>query len=349
MKFKKYLKESINEMSVDMALKTLDISKEDAADKGKLKSAYRKYAIKYHPDRGGSEAKMKEVNDAYETLSNSKELEFQSKKDRWERNDEKYRQAGSQIKTSLLSNFKPEIYQAYFREMSGFDFQFKILRTYPSEKERSPSSAGFDAEFFTKDRSAVFTMKVHANLLDIVWNKAELGYGDLQYNVYTEAHGFYMNKKQKMSQRDWKHTRDHSFFRKPEQLFPEKKMKDIFSGKTSKRAFKKRDMETFITKKLGGKLNSDFAYIPIGDGYDLVVYRNVFMRMPNWGVNGIYKKFSRISRGGIASFPETEDTALAFEMIQKEAMKKTDEKAKVKKVEDLIKYAYEAYKKTKGL
>ena len=34
-----------------------------------IKSAYRKMAMKHHPDRGGDEKKFKEVNEAYETLS----------------------------------------------------------------------------------------------------------------------------------------------------------------------------------------------------------------------------------------------------------------------------------------
>ncbi|MDO4437278.1 MAG: J domain-containing protein [Coriobacteriaceae bacterium] len=46
----------------------LGVSK-NASDKD-IKSAFRKLAQKYHPDRGGDEAKFKEISEAYDTLSN---------------------------------------------------------------------------------------------------------------------------------------------------------------------------------------------------------------------------------------------------------------------------------------
>ena len=40
------------------------------ASDDEIKKAFRKLAVKYHPDRGGDEAKFKEISEAYETLSN---------------------------------------------------------------------------------------------------------------------------------------------------------------------------------------------------------------------------------------------------------------------------------------
>ena len=45
----------------------LGISK--SADASEIKKAYRKAAIKNHPDKGGDEAKFKECTHAYEVLS----------------------------------------------------------------------------------------------------------------------------------------------------------------------------------------------------------------------------------------------------------------------------------------
>ncbi len=44
----------------------LGVKKDASADE--IKSAFRKLAVKYHPDHGGDEAKFKEINEAYEVL-----------------------------------------------------------------------------------------------------------------------------------------------------------------------------------------------------------------------------------------------------------------------------------------
>jgi molecular chaperone DnaJ len=49
--------------------KVLGIEKN--ASKEEIKKAYRKLALKYHPDRGGDQEKFKEINEAYQILSNT--------------------------------------------------------------------------------------------------------------------------------------------------------------------------------------------------------------------------------------------------------------------------------------
>jgi DnaJ-class molecular chaperone len=54
-------------MSTDY-YKILEIEK--TASDSEIKKAFRRLAHKYHPDKGGDEEKFKEINEAYQTLSN---------------------------------------------------------------------------------------------------------------------------------------------------------------------------------------------------------------------------------------------------------------------------------------
>lgn len=54
--------------------KTLGVSRDASADE--IKKAFRKLARTHHPDAGGDEAKFKEINEAYEVLSDDKKRQI---------------------------------------------------------------------------------------------------------------------------------------------------------------------------------------------------------------------------------------------------------------------------------
>jgi curved DNA-binding protein CbpA len=342
-KFKEYIIERT--MTFEKALTVFGMTALEIADKKELKKRYRKLSMEHHPDRGGSKEMSQDVNDAYAVLSKAN-TKAASDLDKWKVFDAQSKKMAEQIKQALLSDFQPEIFTRYFNELSGFEFHYEIIGV---NKKQWP---GFTVEFFTKDRNSVFTFRVSADITDVMRGGLGSG-GDISYTVYTEAYGFHMKKKQKMSKSDWGFTRDHSFFKKPEAIFPKKKMKDIFSGKTSKRKFMKRDMITFLKSKLKADWDGEFAKIPLGEDYWLLVYRTTFMRQGAWSINGIYQKKgkyggSKVSQPKFCTFMEEEQTTEIFATIQKEAMKAKGE-AIIKKTEKLITQAYEAYEKSKGM
>ena len=350
MRFKEYIIERT--MTFDKALEVFGMSADEVDNKIALKHKYRQLAMQHHPDKGGDVKIAQDVNDAYAVLSKAskQKADAEDSMARWKMNQAKEKKMAEQIKQALLSDFHPEIFQKYFKEMSGYDFKYQITK---AQKEWP----GFEVEFSTNDRSSIFTLKVSADIRDVM--RGGLGSGDeFSYTVYTEAYGFHNNKKQKMSKSDWGWTRDHSFLKDPSKLFPEKKMKAIFSGSTSNRAFKKRDMETYLKTKLKSDLDysggQTWAYIPLGDGYFLLMYRSVIMKQASWGYNGVYFQKSKYSKARVSgksmflSFMEEEQTAKILEKIQKEAMKANGD-AKINKTETLLKQAYDAYRKSKGI
>ncbi len=89
--------------------KSLGVDKNASQDE--IKKAYRKLAHKYHPDKkGGDEAKFKEVNEAYQTLSDDK------KRGQYDQFGSGYEQAGA----GGFSGFSGSQGSNGF---SGFDFQ----------------------------------------------------------------------------------------------------------------------------------------------------------------------------------------------------------------------------------
>jgi curved DNA-binding protein CbpA len=327
MKFKNFI-ELLKEMSLPDAVKIFGIPPDKIGDQEYLKKTYRELALNNHPDRGGSLDMMKNINAAYDVLKKSKieQVSTASNMSYKEREEIKYRYA-TMIKTSLMSSYRPDLFMKHFYELSGKTYEHKITAEYPRPNAYNFSQyGGFNAEFFTPDRSIVFTLQVTGNTDDLM-GKVKLGAADVSFSCSIVTFGLTFNKKQKMSKRDWQWSSNHAFLNNPEVLYPTAKLKAIFSGKTSARQFKKRDMETFLKLKLKAiNHGDDYWYMPIWntkdidmknpDSYFLCLYRMVFIRQGTWGINAIYKGRKSFGRMLFVTMPETEKTAEYFHDIQ---------------------------------
>lgn len=334
-RFDQYLKLLV-EMSLDKALEVFGLQTNDLGNIPLVKTTFRKLSKANHPDHGGDVEIMKSINVAYSVLKTSKAAQINSRLN-WDEIDKKYRGLASAVKASLVAGFKPEIFITYFNQFTSDKFEFEFTNVFPKETERSPSFAGFRGEFFTSNRDTVFELDVSVHLTDIA-DKTGLGYQNFQYPLGIVTYGFHNNRKQKLQQRDYQFSNDHSFFSKPEKIFPEGKLRKIFSGTTSKRQFKKRDFQMFMSKKCKASIDNDWCRIPIVDDFKLTLYRMVFMKVAHWGVNGVYKKHGRVMGPYAITLPETEETAKMLFDLQKQCSRgPATEEAVVKRVLNFLK------------
>ena len=332
-------------MPLELALSIFGLTINDIDEKT-IKDRYKKLAIENHPDHGGDVEIMKQINNAYEILKRKKKIQSREK----EQDDFNQRifSTATGLRNILMSGFKPELFLVHFKNIFGKEFEYSIKRMWPDDKKDSAkyyfSGAGFNVEFSTISRNTIFTLSVQApqNSIYKAMDKTTLGAGTMSFEVYIEAHGFYGSKKQKLTKRDWNFSNDHSFLNDPEKIFPKTKLQKIVSGKTNKRAFKKRDMIAYITQKLKGAWDGEYAkiYLDKNKEFYLLMYRMTFRRLPVWGANGIYKKYNRIAQGAIVSFPETEEVAQFLGEIQKAVKNITDEIKLAAKVNKMLRQKY---------
>ena len=124
---------------------TLGISK--SASEADIKAAYRKMAMKHHPDRGGDEKKFKEVTEAYETLSDP------------------------QKKQMLDMGVDPNAQHTSYRQGSPFEFHFNT-----GNFEDVFSNFGFGGRPVRKNKT--LNVNIEVTLEDILKGKvidAEIG------------------------------------------------------------------------------------------------------------------------------------------------------------------------------
>lgn len=345
MRFRKYMLLE-KDMPLELALSIFGLTRDEIDDKT-VKDRYRKLGLEHHPDQGGDIEMMKQINNAYEILKRTKKIDSrEADKDDF---DQRIYSTATGLRNMLMSGFKPELFLVHFKNIFGKEFEYSIKRMWPDDKKDKPkfyfSGAGFNVEFSTISRNTIFTLSVHASQDSIynAMNKTTIGAGTMSFEVYIEAHGFYGSKKQKLTKRDWNFTNDHSFLNDPDKIFPKTKLQKIVSGKTNKRAFKKRDMIAYITQKLKGSWDGEFAkiYLDKNKEFYLLMYRMTFRRLPIWGANGIYKKYSKIAQGATISFPETEEVAQFFGEIQKAVVNITDEVKLTAKVNKMLRQKYD--------
>ena len=294
-------------MSVSDAVKALELpptwSKDD------LKSAFKKAALKHHPDRGGDPKMMVTVNAAYKMLQNV--TPSQTKVDR-EAEQVRKDERKSVIVTSVLSSlFDPKKYAEYFHEMTDKIFTFTVNDKLNVNKYWSGSYRK-SVEWKSSDGETIFALEIYVNFSDVHEVKSLGGASDdanLAFKVMLSPTVLHNNRKSKMRKKNWDFSSKQSSLVDPTKVFPKASIKKMMSGADKKRKFSRRDMVTAVEQGMKGSVENagghTWARIPVGD-YELRLARSVVMRIATWDaisvrakVDGKWQSFKSKSFAGV--------------------------------------------------
>ncbi len=326
-------------MSIEEAKKMLELDKNPGMS---VKDAYKKAAIKHHPDKGGDTATMQKVNEAYALLKDKPGGSGFSKKDGVYRyqaptREEREKEAEKTINKSkivldlLKKAFDPKEYQTYFKKFVGKDLSYDESIAVPEMNKWGDANRSYinmRYEFYTDDRETVFYILINISLRDIDFSNT-LGGGtpDISLKYYTENYLYHNKRKQKMKQRSWEFKNTTGDVINPEKMFPPDTLKKVFSGK-KQRKFAKRDFIQGLIRELKADWDGEYSRIPLDSdkldrkGIYLTIWRHTFMKKGIWGINGIYENGKRTAFPHVVSIPETEDALNLIINTVKEMRKK---------------------------
>ena len=327
------LKKLLLEITFDQALKVLDFSKSDLGDEGKLKLAFRKAALFAHPDKGGSNEAMRDVNDAYELLKkqSSQQHSFDDYKRQADERNTKNKEIANKILESLKSKINYSAFVKYFNSVYNEIFVHRIFNERPASSSYYVSYAGLTVEFSNPDRSIVFILEFSASVSDATSSSSlGSGVGNVSYPLGVEAYGFYNNKKLKITQRDYNRTTNHDVLDTPELSFPKVKL-EKFKGTSVTKVFKKADMVTYLGNKLRMTWDGEQARVrDVPSSIAIVFSRGTFMKIPYWSLN-LYENRRGVPGMPYITLPETIETAQSIEVLVK-SVNNVDDPEKVKKI-----------------
>jgi curved DNA-binding protein CbpA len=323
------LRRILLEISLDDALQALNLTKSDLGDESKLKLAFRQAALKAHPDKGGSNEAMRDVNDAYELLK--KQTNRSNSMDDWKRDREETNKLSLQILEILKSKVDYSSFVRYFNSVYDDIFTHKIVKEYPTTNEKYAYHASFEVQFSNPDRSIIFVLQLYCSTTDARRTSSlGSGAGNISFPLGVTAYGFYNNKKLKITQRDWTTTQNHDVLNSPELSFPKAKL-EKFKGTSVSKVFKKSDMILYLTKKLGMTWDGQQARVKdVPKPLAIVFSRMTMLRTAAWSLN-LYENSRWVREQRTVTFPETIETAQKIEDLVKKVAN-ADDAAEIKSI-----------------
>lgn len=291
----------LEKLSYDEALDLFELENGYTADDVNRK--YKRLAMKFHPDRGGSVEQMQDLNDARETLlrtsgtgfsrSKSKEESFRKAQEEWSKKKYEIEELMLEITTKYFENFDPEVFRNYFNFVfkSNFDVKVEYNRFF-DDCHKFSDSPRIHAYFENPDRTKIISFCIDINyyrLFDMLRDGTSLSSDDMQVSYWSEL--FIDGKKQKVSQTIFSQSNKKAILTDPEIMFPMKKMEKIAAGEKRKGVvLKKRDFESLFILKYKGHREDKNYWIPVCGTADtetkvyICIQRYTFLGVSQYGL-----------------------------------------------------------------
>lgn len=292
--FHAYLLEA--KMSAQDAMKILGLSGGFSADD--LKKAYRASSIANHPDRGGSTAKMQDVNVANDVLSQNVgaggkySTKAADNTAYWEDRKAKA-MAYAHVATEQFDGvFRPIVFQQHFEK--ALNTTFTVTRNEGGTISE-PMRTAMDyitrtIEWSNEDRTIVLYLYVTVSFAEMFRHTGVmLAATDSMFSTQIQTEILYNRKKIKLTQSNYTWAKTRDAFRNPNILFPAAKL-SVKAKAASTKTLKKADVLLTFKRELNGHVvDGEWVYVPIAD-YVVTLHRMTFIGVGTWSCRGVYTK-----------------------------------------------------------
>lgn len=225
--FEKFLFEAVK--SEEAALRVFGLN--DVPESSAVLTAlYRRLSLQYHPDLGGSEEKMKDLNQAKDILSSligkTGEKGIARSKEYWDdvmkKREKENAEILKNIRLNLESNMNPAVFQRYFSDVFKEEFSVK----YDSDVFKDYYQGNL--RLSNKDGSIVADVLIITSIYGNYKKTSHLGSSNgVVYQTYFEPTIIANNKKYKLGRKSWSVESKFDLFSNPEVIFPRKRMETI--------------------------------------------------------------------------------------------------------------------------
>lgn len=305
-------------MTIEKALTLLDLK--GTPSKEELKKAYYKAVKRVHPDFGGSESLTKEINLAYELLSETK---FTVQQDR-DAFINKSKEIAEGISRKLGEAYKETKFLEYLESL--FNISFSADSKIEVRQGFSTYNVRFFASFVSSDSQTSVNINGYIDTVHIMTSTSEtLTSGEFDIPVTVDILIVHNNKKVKPYRQNYLISQNSKFVFSPEDLIPREKMKKAIKS-SKERKFSKQDMIAALRSNLNASFDGEYATIQIRNKFRLVFYRYVMLRQAAWGCSGFYQTnpHKKLLQGAM-TLPESEETLKVIEHCVRNLESASDE------------------------